>query len=692
MGIKVLIIGADGNLGTQLKKDFSYHYDVVGTCYENSVRGLSYLDITDREKVRDLLEKENPEIVILTSALTNVEECELNPKKAQKINVGGVKNIAEFCEGRKLVYYSTDAIFDGIKEEYVEEDIPNPLNVYGKTKLDGEKYVQGLNDFLIIRTCRLYGLRGTKFINTLISTLGDGNNINVPENSSGSPSFIGDVSNATLNLIKKERTGIYHIAGPKCSLDETAFIIAEVFGFDKNLISSVDKNFFNNNVKRASVVLNTDNIKKEGIFMRAMEKGIEKIMEDLLNTKFNEIKSCRACGSEDLFPYLNLGDMPLANNLLDKKQDILDEEKFPLKVLLCKNCFFSQLSIIVKPEVMFRNYVYRSSISETFKSHCKELSEELDKDLESNDLVVDVASNDGCLLRPFQANGKRVLGIDPAINLAKIANESGIETISEFWNEELATKIREKWGPAKIITAFNVFAHVADIKSFAMAVKILLAEDGYFIIESPHALSLLKNVEFDTIYHEHLSYITLSPLKIFFEKLGLRISKIKKFDIHGGSIRIYIEHDSQNRQDGSVEKVINEEEKEGLNNLELYENFKNNVESLKKELVEKLKEIKDEGGQISVFGASAKGNTLLNYFNIDNEMIDNILDDTPEKQGKIAPGVHIPIVSSDFLNEKTPDYLLILAWNFAEEIMKKTENYQLNGGKYIIPIPKLKII
>lgn len=410
-----------------------------------------------------------------------------------------------------------------------------------------------------------------------------------------------------------------------------------------------------------------------------------------LAKKYKKIKTCRICKSKNLISYLDLGNMPLANNFITKDQ-IKNEEKLPLNVLLCKECFFSQLSVVVDPEYLFSNYAYRSAISDSFKKHCVELVEELNgKFLKKGDLVVDIASNDGSLLTPFKKNSNRVLGIEPAKNIAKIANDSNVETISKFWSIDIAKMVLKKYGPAKVITAFNVFAHVDDMHGFIKAAKVLLDETGYLIIESPHVLNLIENTEFDTIYHEHLSYLSLKPLQKLIESHGLKIAKVKTYDIHGGSIRMYVEHSSQNRSDGSLQKLIAKEQAKGLYGLRYYLHFRSKVEKIKNDLITKVESLKKQGKKISGFAASAKGNTLLNYCKIDHETIDFIFDDTPEKQNKLTPGVHIPIISPKYILEKDPDYLLILSWNFAKEIISKTKPYQTRGGKYILPIPSLRI-
>jgi len=402
---------------------------------------------------------------------------------------------------------------------------------------------------------------------------------------------------------------------------------------------------------------------------------------------------CRVCHGKNLISYLRLGNMPLANALITEDK-ISKENTYPLDLMFCGDCSFSQINTVVEPEILFRNYVYRSSISNSFRKHCSDLADELNSGLLSkDDLVVDIASNDGCLLSPFKERHNRVLGVDPARNLAELANRNGIETIPEFWNEDLSKRLRDEYGAAKAITAFNVFAHVDDVHSFTEAVKNLLADDGYFIIEAPHLYNLIEKTEFDTVYHEHLSYLLVKPVKQLMEEHGLRLAKAKSFDIHGGSIRMYIEKDSsKDTSDGSTDEVMALEEKAGLYNIERYKALEKDVFGLRRDLTYKLLDLKFEGKSVSGFGASAKGNTLLNYCGIGNDIIDCIFDDTPEKQGKITPGVYIPIVNGNELYVRKPDYLLLLAWNFVDEIMQKTKKYAENGGKYIVPVPKLKII
>ena len=406
---------------------------------------------------------------------------------------------------------------------------------------------------------------------------------------------------------------------------------------------------------------------------------------------YKKIKKCRICNSESLVKYLDLGNTPLANSLIEIKDKDKKELKFPLEVLYCKNCSLSQLSIVVDPKILFSEYVYRSSISRTFQEHCAEMAEKTAKLIDgSNNLVVDIASNDGCLLQQFKKNGFDVLGVEPAANIAKIANTSGIETICSFWSIETAKKIIEKHGKAKVITATNVFAHVDDLHAFLNAVNMLLHDNGIFIVEVPYLGDLLAKNEFDTIYHEHLSYFLAKPLERLYSSHNLKIFRIEKHAIHGGSIRL-LASKNNSYDEKNVKEFLKSEAKQKLYELKTYQNFESKVKNIKREILKLLLSLREKNKKIIAYGASAKGNTLLNYCGISNKYINFIVDDTPEKQHHLAPGSRIKIVDAGYINKEKPDYVLLLAWNFAKEIMQKTKASYKKKVKYIIPIPNVRI-
>ena len=410
---------------------------------------------------------------------------------------------------------------------------------------------------------------------------------------------------------------------------------------------------------------------------------------------YEVIHECRICGSKELAKYLNFGLMPLANAYIDPKIK-QQEYGFPLEVLFCKNCALSQLSIVVAPKIMFSNYAYHSSISRTFREHCSRMADTVKKMLKTESpFVVDIASNDGCLIREFKKKNFRVVGVEPAGNLAAIANKEGLKTIVEFWNREVAERIKQEMGGADAITATNVFAHVHDVKSFIKDANYLLKDDGVLIIEVPYGLNLIKRNEFDTIYHEHLSYFLVKPLQVLFSNEGMELRDVQEVPIHGGTIRVFAtkkENKLIPKNAANVDELLGREKEEGLYSVDAYNEFVKNLLDIKIELLKLLAKLKREKKRIAAYGASAKGNTLLNYCGINSNLVDFIVDDTPEKQDKLYAGNHIPIFGREELERQKPDYLIILAWNFSGEIMEKTKKFSEHGGKYIIPIPEVRVV
>lgn len=702
---KVLIIGASGFLGNKLREVFSKEFQVYGTYYSNPIKDLIQLDIRDEVKVNGLIEEINPDIILLTAAITNVDLCEKDRDLAEAVNHKGVETIVKYSKNRKLIYYSTDSVFDGEKGDYKEEDIPSPLNHYSKTKLLGEETVKTIKNHLILRTCMLYSdqAESPKFINWLIRSLREDKKVNVAVDLAATPTLIDDLAQATLALVKSDKEGIYHASGATAlSCYEMAMKIVDVFKYDKSLIFQCKNEDLKREARRPkNSSLNISKLEKEGILMSGFEQGMRKIKESLKKSGFFDnyktLTKCRICKGKNLIKYLDLGRIPLVNNYVSLQNNAKDDPRFPLEILYCSDCSLSQLSIIVDPSMMYTNYFYRSSISKTFKEHCYEFAQEVIRsfNLKNKDLIVDVASNDGATLQEFKNFGVKVLGVDPAKNLAEIANNNGIPTLIEFWNEETAGKILEKYGEASLINAMNIFAHVDNLDSFLEGVNILLKGTGVFTIELPYLLNFVNKNEFDTTYHEHLSYFLVKPLIYLLNKYKLEIFDIKKFTIHGGSIRVYIKKEANNTikvNHDSIKWLLELENDLGLHDINTYLTFSDHVEKVKHDLIDLLMKLKNQGKVIAAYGASAKGNVLSNFCGIDKGLIDFIIDDTPEKQGLLTPGNRIPIVPASYLKENKPDYLLLFAWNFAEELMGKTREYKNSGGRYIIPIPYVKII
>jgi SAM-dependent methyltransferase len=403
---------------------------------------------------------------------------------------------------------------------------------------------------------------------------------------------------------------------------------------------------------------------------------------------------CRSCGGDRLATILSLGDMPLANALLRLEQLHDLEPTYPLVLAFCSECTLVQITETVPPEKLFREYLYFSSFSDTLLRHAGDLVTRLidTRRLNAGHLVVELASNDGYLLQYYQKRGIAVLGVEPARNIAEVARERGIPSVSEFFGEELAIALAGQYGCADVIHANNVLAHVADLNGFVKGVAVLLKPQGIAVVEVPYVKDLIDHVEFDTIYHEHLCYFSLTALNALFRRNGLRVQDVERVPIHGGSLRLFVVRAGTQEPTQVVAELLRNEHDWGIDRLAFYADFAHSVQNLKASLSDLLLQLKRERKRVVGYGAAAKGTTLLNYFRIGPETLDFVVDRSPHKQGCYTPGTHLPIFSPDKLMHEKPDYVLLLAWNFANEILEQQTLFRQQGGRFIIPIPELKVV
>ena len=408
------------------------------------------------------------------------------------------------------------------------------------------------------------------------------------------------------------------------------------------------------------------------------------------------VLTCRFCNEPLTKIFVDLGESPLSNAFLKKNMLCDTEKKYPLCAYVCENCLLVQLPEFEKPENIFEDYAYFSSYSSTWLQHAENyVNMMIEKfSFNKNNLVVEIASNDGYLLQFFKEKNIPVLGIEPAINVAKVAKDKGIPTITKFFNTDTANELKMEGSQAELIVGNNVLAHVPSINDFVKGLKILLKPSGIITMEFPHLLQLIQKNQFDTIYHEHFSYFSLSTANKIFSFHGLRIFDVEEISTHGGSLRIYVKHSELENItiNERVSILLEKEKKCGLDDIFTYTNFSKRVEQAKEKLQEFFYSAKRSGKKIACYGAAAKGNTLLNYCKIGNNFIDYAVDKNPYKQGLFLPGTRIAIKDPEEIQKTKPDYLVIIPWNLKDEIMEQMKYIRDWGGKFVIPIPEVSII
>lgn len=406
--------------------------------------------------------------------------------------------------------------------------------------------------------------------------------------------------------------------------------------------------------------------------------------------------SCRACGAPLSHVFADLGNSPLSNAFL-REEDLHRMEPFyPLKAYVCGACLLVQVESFETPENIFQEYAYFSSYSDSWLEHCRQYAEMAKRrfGLSAGSLVIEVASNDGYLLRYFKEAGVPVLGVEPAANVAKAAESRGIPTAVEFLGEQAGRAIAQRKGQADLLIGNNVFAHVPDLNDFTAGLALLLKPQGVLTLEFPHLQKLIEQCQFDTIYHEHFSYYSLLAAGAVLRRHGLEVFDVDEIPTHGGSLRLYAAHAAaaRERMTERPARLIEQERNAGLHRIETYLSFDLEVQAAKRSLLRFLIDCREAGKKVAGYGAPAKGNTLLNYCGVRSDLLEYTVDRNPYKQGRYLPGSHIPVFAPERIRETKPDYLLVLPWNIRDEVMAQLADIRSWGGKFFTPVPRVQVL
>lgn len=740
-GKTVLISGGAGFLGKYFVLTFDYlnKHVLKEPCkviiIDNFITGLKE-DIEENENIvlleHDISKKIDIEgkVDFIIHAASLASPVFYNKYRLETIEVGyqGTKNLLEMAKDKEIesflfmssseVYGNPDSKYIPTNEEYNGNvSCTGPRACYDEPKRIGETLCMTYADIYnipvkIARPFNVFGpgmrLDDGRVVSNFVVAALKGEKIPVYGGGSNTRTFCY-ITDAIVGFMKmlaskhnresfnigsdEHEIEIRHLAQIVSGLVENdASSIKDVLG-PTEVYKSADPNRRCPDLTKIRTLLN---YKPEVSLIQGVKRFISWVKEEMYfqetkGSSSGEQTECRACGNKALVNIVDLGSSPLANNLLPNGENPEKYESFPLGLNYCPKCNLCQLSYVTPPEKMFKNYLYVTSTTQTFREHFGNFAMDTVSrfNMDGNSFVIDVGSNDGLLLKKFKERGVNVLGIDPAENVCEIARRDGVDTVCGFFNSSVAKEIVEKRGKADVVTANNVFAHVSDIKSFTDNVKKIIKDDGVFIIEVQYLLDTITKLTFDNIYHEHLSYFSVLSLNEFFNKEGMKIFDVEHVGTHGGSIRVFVQKGGGTRPTNkSVYEFIQMEKSAGLDSMEVYGGFGRKIGEIKRKLRAFLNKAKLEGKTVVGYGAPAKATTLLNFCELGREHIKYIVEDNPLKHGKIIPGTGIPIKGKSELEIETPDYILILAWNFAEEILKNNVDYHRKGATFVLPLPE----
>lgn len=704
----IVITGGTGYLGsvlTPLLVANSYRVRVISRHNDHTLIESMKADV--RSYPKKILR--GAYAVIDLAAIASDKECELHPRLTQEINVTSrirTAKLAKTMGVKKYILASSCSVYGRQTGLLTEKSKPAPVTVYAKSNLEAEKGTLALDDdnfsVTVFRLGSLFGIspqiRFDILFNTMVRALFQTGTISVVDGTQWRPILhVYDAAEAFLLAIqsptRKVHGQIFNVVSSSQNIQ--IFPLAErVF----RALKRTPRITVNSQIRdHRSYKVSGNKIRDILHFTahKTPEEAARRIYQALAETKPGvrmKPSRCLICGGTEMNQFLSLGSQVPANTY--GKASLQQQQQYPLAVTYCQTCHHSQLTSIVSPKMLFTHYAYFSSTSPQlipyFKAYAHDLLKKFPKQAK---YVLDIGSNDGTLLQNLQLRGSTILGVDPAKNIAAIARVKGIPTINKFFTLALARQIKKEHGSMSMVIANHVLAHTGNPHDMVAGIAHVLSRDGVFVCEVKYLADLIEKNEFDTIYHEHISYFLLKSLITLLRMHGLSVFDVRHVSREGGSLRIFASHTPLRfPTKPSVRTYLTKEQHRGLYALSTYEDFAKKPIHTKQKLIAMIRALKKSGKRIAGYGASAKGGTLLQYCGIDEQQLEFIVDESSSKTGNVMPGNRIPIVSPSVLKEHTPDYILILAWNYADSIMRKERWFTARGGKFIIPIPSPRLV
>jgi dTDP-4-dehydrorhamnose reductase/SAM-dependent methyltransferase len=694
-----LITGGSGMIGSNI--DFGYK--------PNS----NEMNICDKRSVENYINSKSKISCIIHLAATNLRESDENKKKAIDVNVNGTTNMLFFAMKYNIpfIFLSSGAVFSSNNSnlKFNEKFATSPNSMYGITKNAGEKIALLYEKTILIRTGWLFGgnqKNHYKFVESAINNLITNNEIKASIDFYGSPTYVKDLIQKMKEIIVNSHYGVHHVVNDGFANGyEIAIEITDILNMNKNLIIQMNHNEIPNskNYRSNTEVLETINLSNK---LRSWKVALKDYCQSYISSKLNDIyilkekpiinekkwvkrEKCRLCNNYNLKVFFNLNPTPPANHFLINP---VKQEEIPLDVAICSNCKHIQLMQIVEPKFQYSNYLYVSSTSYTMTNHLKKSVIEFTNELNilKEDNILEIGANDGVCIKHLLDNGfKNVIGIDPAENINK---RHDLPIICDFFGSNILPILNSKYNKFKLIYAFHCCAHIEDIQDIFATIYNLLENNGIFVMEVGYFYEVFKNNCFDTIYHEHIDYHTCYSIQKFASLNNLTLFNVKTNNIQGGSIQLYFSKNNNIVINKNIQEVLDKEEEIKLHNFENLSKWKINIIKCGSDINNILNSFKNYGKKIVGYGASAKSTTFLYQYKLSKHTIDYIIDDNIYKQNYYSPGLHIPIKSIEILDIDKVDYIIILSWNFTEEILSKLKKYRELGTRIIIPFPEIKII